>query len=197
MNYFNSGSTTERNAIPPLYTSKIARSVTSRYHNQQIYCTSEVRRFEKIQEDTRGNLRRSDKLQSVGDRKSKNFTPGRSQKLITNGQNWPVDLLLISYFWYSGVGQPQDIIFPSIFIQHVERVNNRKHLCIVKRSVLFRLKMQKVIVFCFFFFLRVFPLKVNGKPWDRGCFRETKECVTRGMMGYEGGAHKQRDSFFK
>ena len=56
--------------------------------------------------------------------------------------------------------------------------------------------MQKVIVlFCFF--AKVFPLKVNGKPWDRGCFRETKECVKCGMMGYEGGAHKQRDSFFK
>ena len=54
--------------------------------------------------------------------------------------------------------------------------------------------MRKVIVL--FFSPRFFP-KVNGKPWDRGCFRETKECVKCGMMGYEGGAHKQRDSFFK
>ena len=162
---------------------------------QQNFCTSEVRSFEKIQENTRGNLRRNDKLQSVGDKRSKHFTLELSQKLITNGQNWPVDLLLISYFWYSGVGQPKDIIFPSIFIQHVERVNNRKHLCIVKRSVLFRLKIQKVIVSCFF--PRVFPLKGNGKPSDRGCFRETKECVTCSMMEYEGGAHKQRDSVFK
>ena len=54
--------------------------------------------------------------------------------------------------------------------------------------------MRKVIVL--FFSSRFFP-KVNGKPWDRGCFRETKECVKCGMMGYEGGAHKQSDSFFK